>query len=139
MGAVLWQLRRNQTSWQMLLSQGLMMPHVMQLFVCVGILVAFVIGLPYDGKEATVQLLGHDTAWWRVMFAVGVIPAAMQVCLLAPACGCFIMRMHLHKYIVPHQSPSTRQQLHAVAAELWLKRITSSMIVFFSFQLRLWG
>ncbi|KAL3148888.1 hypothetical protein ABBQ32_001758 [Trebouxia sp. C0010 RCD-2024] len=49
-----------------------------QLFVCVGILVAFVIGLPYDGKEATVQLLGYDTAWWRVMFAIGLLPATMQ-------------------------------------------------------------
>lgn len=63
---------------------------MLQLFVCVGILVAFVIGLPYDGKEATVQLLDHDTAWWRVMFAIGLLPAAMQVCVLAPASTCLI-------------------------------------------------
>lgn len=53
---------------------------VLQLFVCVGILLAFIIGLPYDGKEATVPLLGNDTAWWRVMFGLGLVPAIMQVC-----------------------------------------------------------
>lgn len=55
---------------------------VLQLFVCVGILLAFVIGLPYDGKEATVHLLGNDTAWWRVMFGLGLVPSIMQVCCL---------------------------------------------------------
>ena len=67
--------------------------HVLQLFVCVGILLAFVIGLPYDGKEATVHLLGEETAWWRVMFALGLVPATMQVCVLAPAPDCFT-RLH---------------------------------------------
>ena len=68
--------------------QLLLNRRVLQLFVCVGILLAFVIGLPYDGKKATVNLLGEDTAWWRVMFALGLVPAIMQVCALAPAAGC---------------------------------------------------
>lgn len=55
---------------------------MLQLFVCVGILLAFLVGLPYDGREATVHLLGHDTAWWRVMFALGLVPGIMQVGVL---------------------------------------------------------
>ncbi len=52
---------------------------VVQLFVCVGILIAFAIGLPYDGKEAFLSLASHQVAWWRVMFAVGLVPATSQV------------------------------------------------------------
>ena len=52
---------------------------VLQLFVCVGILLAFAIGLPYDGKEATINLLGKATSWWRVMFALGLVPDVAQV------------------------------------------------------------
>ncbi len=51
----------------------------LQLFVCVGILIAFAIGLPYDGKEAFLNLAQHQIAWWRVMFAIGLAPAALQV------------------------------------------------------------
>ena len=50
-----------------------------------GILLAFAIGLPYDGKEATVNLLGNETAWWRVMFALGLVPAVTQVNLKVAA------------------------------------------------------
>ncbi|DBB09503.1 TPA: hypothetical protein ACH3X3_008063 [Trebouxia sp. C0006] len=49
-----------------------------QLFVCVGILIAFAIGLPYDGKEAFLDLGQHQIAWWRVMFAIGLAPATLQ-------------------------------------------------------------
>ena len=52
----------------------------LQLFVCVGILVAFAIGRPYDGKEAFVGMAGSQTPWWRVMLAIGLVPAALQVC-----------------------------------------------------------
>ena len=51
----------------------------LQLFVCVGILIAFAIGLPYDGKEAFLNLAEHQIAWWRVMFAIGLAPATLQV------------------------------------------------------------
>lgn len=51
----------------------------LQLFVCVGILIAFAIGLPYDGKEAFLNLAQHQIAWWRVMFAIGLAPATLQV------------------------------------------------------------
>ena len=51
----------------------------LQLFVCVGILIAFAIGLPYDGKEAFLDLGQHQIAWWRVMFAIGLAPATLQV------------------------------------------------------------
>ena len=68
--------------------QLLLSGRVLQLFVCVGILLAFGIGLPYDGEEAMVHLLGKETAWWRVMFAFGLVPAIMQVCVLALAAGC---------------------------------------------------
>ena len=52
----------------------------LQLFVCVGILAAFAIGLPYDGKEAFVTIAGTELPWWRVMLAIGSVPAALQVC-----------------------------------------------------------
>ena len=60
----------------------------MQLFVCVGILLAFVIGLPYDGQRAYTDLLGHDLAWWRVMFGLGMVPALTQVRFLQQVVGC---------------------------------------------------
>lgn len=58
-----------------------MVLNALQLFVCVGILIAFTIGLPYDGKEAFLSLAGRQIAWWRVMFAIGTVPAVLQVTL----------------------------------------------------------
>lgn len=45
----------------------------------VGILTAFVIGLPYDGKDASLTLGSHHIAWWHVMLAFGILPAVTQV------------------------------------------------------------
>ena len=61
--------------------QHLPSPHFccLQLFVNVGILTAFAIGLPYDGNDASLTLGGKHIAWWRVMFAFGTLPAIVQV------------------------------------------------------------
>lgn len=56
----------------------------LQFFVNVGILTAFLIGLPYDGKDAFLSLGSHHIAWWRVMLAFGALPAVTQV--LQPCC-----------------------------------------------------
>ena len=53
--------------------------HV-QVFICVGILVAYLVGLPYrDNTAQHAYIGGSDVAWWRVMLAFGLIPAALQV------------------------------------------------------------
>ncbi|CAK0785259.1 hypothetical protein CVIRNUC_008465 [Coccomyxa viridis] len=50
-----------------------------QVFICVGILVAYLAGLPYrDNTAQHVYIGGSDVAWWRVMLAFGLIPAALQ-------------------------------------------------------------
>ena len=56
----------------------------MQVFICVGILVAYLVGLPYrDNLPQHAYIGGSDVAWWRIMLAFGLIPAALQVlCLL---------------------------------------------------------
>ena len=48
---------------------------------------AFVIGLPYDGKDASLTLGSMHIPWWRVMFAFGAVPAIIQV-LQGCADGC---------------------------------------------------
>lgn len=51
-----------------------------QVFICVGILVAYLVGLPYSDNQAAVLPLGSgEVAWWRVMLAIGIIPAASQM------------------------------------------------------------
>lgn len=40
---------------------------------------AFVIGLPYDGKDASLTLGSMHIPWWRVMFVFGAVPALIQV------------------------------------------------------------
>ncbi len=50
------------------------------MFICVGILVAYLVGLPYRNNTAQHAYIGgSDVAWWRVMLAFGLIPAALQV------------------------------------------------------------
>lgn len=50
----------------------------------VGILAAFAVGWPYArGSAASVTLAGHVLPWWRVMFAIGLVPAVLQVECLA--------------------------------------------------------
>lgn len=39
-------------------------PRLRQVFINVGILAAYLIGFPYEAGAASVQLLGHEVAWW---------------------------------------------------------------------------
>ena len=58
-----------------------------QLLVCIGSLVAFVIGLPYASKtDYRLGMGAIDIAWWRAMQAAGIIPALLQVLLLPHSC-----------------------------------------------------
>ena len=59
----------------------------LQVFICIGILVAYLAGLPYrDNTPQHVYIGGSDVAWWRVMLAFGVIPGAVQVFRLLFVC-----------------------------------------------------
>ncbi|BDA46904.1 Plastidic glucose transporter 4 [Coccomyxa sp. Obi] len=50
-----------------------------QAFICVGILVAYLVGLPYRHNEPqTVVVASHLVSWWRIMFLFGVVPAILQ-------------------------------------------------------------
>ena len=56
-----------------------------QVFICVGILVAYLVGLPYrNNMPQHAYIGGSDVAWWRVMLALGLIPAALQVLPFSP-------------------------------------------------------
>ena len=58
----------------------------MQVFICVGILVAYIVGLPYDANQSfAVSLFGRCVAWWRIIFGLGVVPALLQACTLCSA------------------------------------------------------
>ncbi|EFN59043.1 hypothetical protein CHLNCDRAFT_137750 [Chlorella variabilis] len=58
--------------------------EIAPVFVNVGILSSYIIGLPYEGGTDSVSLMGHDVAWWRIMFAAALGPALLQgVALLA--------------------------------------------------------
>ena len=51
--------------------------------ICFGILVAFMLGLPYASEELfSVAFLGKTLGWWRVMLAAAVVPALLQVIAL---------------------------------------------------------
>ena len=53
----------------------------MQVFICVGILVAYIVGLPYDANQPfAVSLFGRCVAWWRIIFGLGIVPALLQAC-----------------------------------------------------------
>ena len=51
------------------------------MMINVGILLAYLAGAPYEAGLTTVSLLGVTIAWWRVMIALSIFPAALQVCL----------------------------------------------------------
>lgn len=52
----------------------------LQVFICLGILIAYVLGLPYAGnKEVHIRVAGHRIEWWRIMVAAAAVPAAVQV------------------------------------------------------------
>jgi hypothetical protein len=56
------------------------MPAVAQAFICVGILLAYIVGLPYQHNEPQhVTVGGQDFSWWQVMFLAGIVPAVLQV------------------------------------------------------------
>eukprot|EP00899_Mesostigma_viride_P006409 jgi/Mesvir1/1576/Mv14546-RA.3 len=46
-----------------------------QLFVCVGILISYLLGIPFEYNLAPAQA----NFWWRFMFAAGAIPAVLQI------------------------------------------------------------
>lgn len=70
----------------------------MQVFICVGILVAYIVGLPYDSNQPfAVSLFGRCVAWWRVIFGLGIVPALLQ--------ARFRCTLHLR----PHHLPQTRR------------------------------
>lgn len=50
-----------------------------QAFITLGILVSYVIGIPYEEGIHTLHVLGTSFAWWQVMFAFGCVPAIIQV------------------------------------------------------------
>ena len=53
---------------------------MLQLFVNLGILMAYIIGLPYDKHPRAAFAVGsHSLSWWRIMFLSAVIPAVLQV------------------------------------------------------------
>ncbi|KAL4430702.1 hypothetical protein ABPG75_005958 [Micractinium tetrahymenae] len=54
-----------------------------QVFINVGILAAYLVGYPYEAGATSVQLLGHEVAWWRIMFAAVLGPALLQAASLA--------------------------------------------------------
>ncbi|PSC75287.1 plastidic glucose transporter 4-like isoform [Micractinium conductrix] len=54
-----------------------------QVCINVGILAAYLLGLPYSLGPASVALLGREVDWWRIMFAAGMGPALLQAAALA--------------------------------------------------------
>ena len=51
--------------------------HALQ--ICTGILVAFILGLPYASEDLfSIHILHSDIGWWRVMLASAVLPALCQ-------------------------------------------------------------
>lgn len=57
----------------------------MQAFICVGILLAYLVGLPYQHNEPQHVVVGSEAvSWWRVMFLFGIAPAVLQVETKAP-------------------------------------------------------
>jgi hypothetical protein len=58
----------------------------------VGILVAYVAGVPYDsGAPFAVTLFGRCVSWWRIIFGIGVLPAILQA-RRAQTLGCALCR-----------------------------------------------
>ena len=50
------------------------------MFICIGILLALVAGLPYQYGVHSVSLLGASVEWWRIMLGFALLPAVGQVC-----------------------------------------------------------
>ena len=69
----------------------------MQVFICVGILVAYLVGLPYrNNMPQHAYIGGSDVAWWRIMLALGLIPAALQVLFRCISMRLVLLPFHLY-------------------------------------------
>lgn len=60
----------------------------MQVLINVGILSGYLIAIPYGFKFAEFTIYGVVIAWWRVMLALAIIPAIVQVCECILCRGC---------------------------------------------------
>eukprot|EP00798_Chlamydomonas_sp_ICE-L_P002972 gene2972-12979_t len=66
---------------------GLVTQH--QVWVNVGLVVAYCMGMPYEYNLVNVNILGKDVPWWRIMITMAFIPAILQLlglmgCLESP-------------------------------------------------------
>ncbi|KAI8471190.1 MAG: general substrate transporter [Monoraphidium minutum] len=53
-----------------------------QVFINVGILLAYLAGVPYENDFNGFNLRGQFVAWWRIMVALQLVPAALQALAL---------------------------------------------------------
>ncbi|KIZ00412.1 hypothetical protein MNEG_7552 [Monoraphidium neglectum] len=53
-----------------------------QVFINVGILLAYLAGVPYEQEFSGFNFRGQFVAWWRVMVALQAVPAALQAVAL---------------------------------------------------------
>lgn len=51
----------------------------MQLSLCVGILVAYLLAVPYEHDIRTIWLGSWEVAWWRVVLFLGILGSTTQV------------------------------------------------------------
>lgn len=54
-----------------------------QVFINVGILLAYLAGIPYEQEFSGFNFRGQFVAWWRCMVALQLVPALLQVVALA--------------------------------------------------------
>ena len=94
-----------------------------QVFICVGILVAYLVGLPYrNNTPQHAYIGGSDVAWWRVMLALGLIPAALQVLSLA------ILSWQLQSLSGTCISDAMQAVMHPCSSCLWSAAACSSLV-----------
>ncbi|GBF90824.1 plastidic glucose transporter [Raphidocelis subcapitata] len=53
-----------------------------QVFINIGILLAYLAGIPYEREFSGFNLRGQFVAWWRVMVGLQLLPAALQAVAL---------------------------------------------------------
>lgn len=54
----------------------------MQMALVVGMVVAFLFGIPYEHDVTTISFNGWDLAWWRVVLVLGAVMSFTQVCVV---------------------------------------------------------
>jgi hypothetical protein len=59
----------------------------MQLSLCVGILFAYMLGLPYEQGITGIEIFGIHAAWWRVVLLLGSCVSIGQVHSQIPCMG----------------------------------------------------